>query len=164
MLSSKTPFYSINYDVFYNFDFQFNLNLEILMQTCLLMHLIYLPRNTHTIYTYDIKYTPSIQKYKQKFVNKSECIWSKIWIKISLNYFCWYFRTEGVHMIYYYILFIFLTFTTNLIWFESQFWHQVVPAFCRSQLPGIKLWSSLLSSTSITTEPTNYWYYYILFT
>jgi hypothetical protein len=52
----------------------------------------------------------------------------------------------------------FLVFTTNLIWFEGQFWHQVVPAPFRSQLRGIEPWSSLPSSTSITTEQTNDWY------
>jgi hypothetical protein len=26
-------------------------------------------------------YTPSVPKYKQKLVNKSECIWSKFWTK-----------------------------------------------------------------------------------
>ncbi|KAK2392794.1 hypothetical protein QL285_066117 [Trifolium repens] len=37
----------------------------------------------------------------------------------------------------------------------DQFWHQVVSASFRSQLQGIEPWSFLLSSTLITTEPTN---------
>ena len=53
--------------------------------------------------------------------------------------------------------FFFLVYTTSLVWFGGQFWHQVVPAPSRSQLRGIELWSSLLNSTSITIEPTNDW-------
>jgi hypothetical protein len=32
----------------------------------------------------------------------------------------------------------FLVFTTSLIWFGDQFWHEVVPASFRSQLRGIE--------------------------
>jgi hypothetical protein len=40
--------------------------------------------------------------------------------------------------------------------FGGQFWQQWFPSF-RSQLWGIKLWSFLLSLSSITTGPTNDW-------
>jgi hypothetical protein len=47
----------------------------------------------------------------------------------------------------------------NLV--RGQFWHQIVPTPYRSQLRSIELWSSLLSSTSITTEPTNDWWRWV---
>jgi hypothetical protein len=80
--------------------------------------------------------------------------------RILWTYASTLFKKKLTLFTYIYCCFVFIIY---LIWFVGQFWHQVVPGLSRSQLREIKLWSSLPNSTPITTEPTNDWYFLLIF-
>jgi hypothetical protein len=77
-----------------------------------------------------------------KFV-RSFTSWLDLELSIHLLYLCNITSLYPVPIISTNLVRLFFFFNIGLIWFESQFWHQMVSVPLQSQLQGIEPWFSL---------------------